>query len=79
MDTKKATVKKVATKEIPTGVKVISIWYYIGAGLFTLFGLLFIAGAGFLKRVPVLSAKGPGLFIFIGVILIGLTYWPWRA
>ena len=62
--------------EVPTGVKVISVLYYIGAGFGLLFGLLFLVGSGFIgtiaSKISLLGVLGPGLFIVVGIILIGL-------
>src|SRR3989344_4783571 len=63
-------------KEVPTGVKIISVLYYIGAVLLFLFGLTFFAGAGFIgsiaEQIPLIGVLGAGLFIVAGIILIGL-------
>ena len=62
---------------VPTGVKIISVLYYIGAGFGILFGILFFVGAGFLgavaSQIPLLGAFGKSLFIVVGIILIGLS------
>ena len=62
--------------KLPTGVKVISILYYIGAGFSLLFGLLFLVGAGFMgtlaSQIPLLGLFGSGLSVAIGIIIIGL-------
>lgn len=77
MAKKRVVAKRVAKKsvrEMPTGVKVLSILYYIGAAMCVLFGLLFMAGAGFmaalLKSFPRLSFLGTGFFMGLGIILI---------
>ena len=61
---------------VPTGVKVISVVYYIGAGFSILFGLLFLAGAGFMgtlvSKIPLLGVLGSGFFVVVGIIFIGL-------
>lgn len=62
--------------EVPTGVKVISVLYYIGAVLELLFAILLFVGAGFVSQIPglsILGALGTGLFVVMGVILIGLA------
>ena len=68
--------KQVSSKAMPTGVKVISVLYYIGAALCVLFALLFLAGAGYigaiLKSVPALSILGTGFFVFLGILLVGI-------
>lgn len=61
---------------VPTGVKVISVLYYIGAGFSILFGLLFFVGAGYMgtlvSQIPLLGLLGSGFFVAVGIILIGL-------
>jgi len=63
-------------KDVPTGVKIISILYYIGAAFSVIFGVLFFVGAraiGFIaNQIPLLGLPGAGFFIVIGTILIGL-------
>jgi hypothetical protein len=72
----KGGVKMAAEKQIPTGVKIISILYYIGAVLGVIIGLLFIVAAGmmasFADQIPLIGSLGTGLFIVGGIILIGL-------
>ncbi len=64
-------------KGVPTGVKVISVLYYIGAGLLFLLGLAAIFGAGafvtMLSQLGPLAALGTGMFIVMGIIMIGLA------
>lgn len=64
------------TKQIPTGVKIISVLYYIGSFMFVLSSILFFVGAGFIgsitEGVSIFGTFGPGLFIVGGIILIGL-------
>ena len=59
---------------VPVGVKIISVLYYIGAVVLILLGILLIVGAGFigtiLQSIPLLGALGAGLFIVIAIILI---------
>src|SRR6185369_5569565 len=45
----------------PTGVVVISILYFLGAALCLLFGLLFIAGGGFLATMMSQQSQAGGL------------------
>ncbi|MBI4147184.1 hypothetical protein HY494_00875 [Candidatus Woesearchaeota archaeon] len=63
-------------KQVPTGVKVISVMYYIGAVLGVIFGLLFLFGAGMMgsltEQIPLLGLFGAGLFVVGGIIMIGL-------
>ena len=60
-------------ESVPTGVKVISVLYYIGAVVELLLGITLFFGAGALKtKVPFLTFLGP--FLIIGaVILIGIA------
>ncbi len=61
-------------KEVPVGVKIISVLYYIWAVLFAILGILFIVGAGFIgtiaQSIPLLALFGAGLFIVLAIILI---------
>ncbi len=63
-------------QQIPIGVKIISVLYYIGAVFGILVGLLFLVGAGMMSsiadKIPLLGALGAGLFIIGGIILMGL-------
>ena len=59
--------------QVPTGVKVISVLYYIGTVLELIFGVLLFVGSGAIKtKVPLLAFLGPFLIIG-GIILIGLA------
>jgi len=66
-----------AVSGVPTGVKVISVLYYIGAVLSVLFGILFIIGAGAIgsvaEQIPGLALAGAGLFVVVGIIFIALA------
>lgn len=66
----------VGERSVPTGVKIISVIYYIGAVFGILLGLLFFVGAGYLDsiadQIPLLGAIGSGLFVIGGIIFIGL-------
>ena len=58
---------------VPTGVKVISVLYYIGAVFELIFGILLFVGSGALKaKVPLLAFLGPFLIIG-GIVLVGLA------
>ena len=58
---------------IPTGVKVISVLYYIGAVFELIVAVLLFVGSGALKnKVPLLAFLGPFLIIG-GIALIGLA------
>ncbi len=69
-----------AGKTVPTGVKVISVLYYIGAALSVLLGLFLFGGAGMINsistKIPLLGVLGAGLFVVGGIILIllGVLY-----
>jgi len=75
---KKRRAKKVVeefeeTKRTPVGVQIISVLYYIGAVLSAIFGVMFIVASGYLAAmVPELEGLGAGLFVFLGIILVGL-------
>ena len=58
---------------VPTGVKIISVLYYIGAVFELIFAVLLFVGSGALKnKVPFLAFLGPFLIVG-GVILLGLA------
>jgi len=62
---------------IPTGVKIISVLYYIGAVFGVIFGILFLVGAGAMSsiitsQIPMLAFFGSGLIILGGLLLIGM-------
>ena len=62
--------------EVPTGIKIISVLYYIGAVLELLLGILLFVGAGAISKISILGALGKlgsGLFIIAGVIFVGLA------
>lgn len=66
----------VGEKIMPTGVKVISVLYYIGAAFSFLFGLLFIVGGAFIgailgEKLAVLGTIGSSIFIILGIALLG--------
>ena len=58
---------------VPTGVKIISVLYYIGAVVEVILGIALFFGAGALKtKVPFLAFLGP--FLIIGaIVLVGLA------
>ena len=59
--------------EVPTGVKVISVLYYIGAVFELIISVLFFVGSGAIKtQVPLLAVLGPFLIVG-GIILLGLA------
>ncbi len=68
--------KMVKLKSVPTGVKVVSVLYYVYGVIGIIFGLLFFVSAGFMdsiaKEIPQLRVFGAGLFFILGIILIGL-------
>ena len=58
---------------VPTGVKIISVLYYIGAAFELLLGIALFVGAGALKaKIPFLAILGPFLIIG-GIVLVGLA------
>ncbi len=62
--------------QMPLGVKIISVLYYIGAVLELLVAVLLFVGAGAVSKLPVLGALGAlgaGLFVVFGVVFIGLA------
>lgn len=72
-------------KQIPVGVKIISVLYYISAVFGILVGLLFLVGAGMMSsiadKIPLLGALFAVLFVLFvlstnlfigGIILMGL-------
>ena len=60
--------------EAPTGVKVISILYFIGSAICLIVGLLMIVGASFvsglLKSMPMMGAIGSAIFAVVGVVAL---------
>jgi hypothetical protein len=65
-----------SSKQVPTGVKIISVLYYIGAVASLLFGILMIVGAGALgaliENIPFAALFG-GLFVVLGIVMIALA------
>ena len=60
--------------EVPTGVKIISVLYYIGAAIELLAAILLFVGAGTIaSKIPIIGAIGAGLFAVLGVVLIGIA------
>lgn len=64
-------------KEIPVGVKIISIVYYIAAAAAVLGSILLFVGSAFISslfaNIPllnILGAVGVGLFIFLGIVCL---------
>ena len=58
---------------VPTGIKIISVLYYIGAVFELISAVLLFVGSGALKsKVPFLAFLGPFLIVG-GVILLGLA------
>ena len=72
---RKSKVKRsVGLDKIPTGVKIISVIYYISAFLFALFGLLIIIGSNaiinyLVTAAPELATVKYGTLLAIGVIV----------
>jgi len=68
------TRRNVNYDRVPLGVKIISVIYYINAGLFALFGLLIAIGANaivsyLVTAVPELATIKYGTLLAIGVLL----------
>ena len=60
-------------QSVPTGVKIISVLYYIGTFFELIFGILLFIGSGSIKsKVPFLAFLGPFLIIG-GIFLVGLA------
>lgn len=67
-------VNKQVAKKTLLGVKIISIFYYIGAALAVLSGIGFLLGAGFLEGLfPEIGILGSALFVFVAIFLLGLA------
>jgi len=67
-----------SVKVLPTGVKVIGVLEYIGAGLSLIFGLLFLFGAGFISAIgatlvdnPLFATFGSAIFVILGILMLG--------
>ncbi|MBU2496826.1 MAG: hypothetical protein KJ767_02100 [Nanoarchaeota archaeon] len=66
-------------KEMPTGVKIISVLYYIGAVLLLLIGLLAFVGMGAMSTIMstmgmgAWAALGAGVAVFMGIFLLALA------
>ena len=67
--------KKVVKKEMPLGVKILSILGYMAAALMLLLAILmFVGSAGSLvSNVPGLALLGTSLFVVGGIILLALA------
>ena len=76
-DKLKGGVEMADQKGVPTGVKIISVFYYIGTALLLLLGLAAIFGAGafasMLSQIGPLAALGSGMFMIMGIIAIGFS------
>lgn len=61
-------------KEVPTGVKIISVLYYIGAAVCVLLGIALIAGGGLFGSMldEVLGGFLGGIIIVVGIFAIAL-------
>lgn len=67
-----------STKVLPTGVKVIGVLEYIGAGLCVLAALIFFIGANFMEAylgadTAIYGALGSAVFIVLGVLMLGFA------
>jgi len=67
----------VVGKQIPVGVKIISVLYYIGAVVMLLLGITMIFGAGFMgslaNQIPFMAILGTGFFIIGAIIIIAFA------
>lgn len=64
-------------KDIPIGVKIISILYYISAGFGILFAIFLFIGSAFLgsllPSLTAISALGYGLVIFCAILVLAFS------
>ena|SRR3989344_5745461 len=63
-------------KSPPTGVKIISIIYYIEAALGILLGIAVIVGGGFLNSlnsIPGFTVSGSWLFYILGIFILAIS------
>lgn len=74
---KNKSVKRVRKSEIPIGVKVISVLYYLGAVFLLFMGILSFIGSSFVgdyllrsESDPLVGALTGGVFAVIGVVFI---------
>jgi hypothetical protein len=59
---------------VPVGVKVISVLYYIFAALAVISGIAMFFGAGLVGSIPGLPvAMGTGIFVLIGIVMLALA------
>jgi len=70
----KTSGKSVSAKQVPVGVKIISVLEYIGAAADLIIGLLLIL---FARRIspmlPRLGMLGAGFLVFFGIICVGVA------
>lgn len=59
-------------KEAPIGVKIISVLYYIGAGISLLGAIFMFFGGSFLSQYMLSSILG-GAFVLLGFFMVGLA------
>ncbi len=60
-------------KQVPVGVKIISILYYIGAAMSVIFAILLLVGVGtFLANLSILAIFS-GLLYFTGILFLGMA------
>ena len=66
------TISQTAT--VPTGVKILAVFYYIGAVFSVLLAILLLIGASFIdtiaQSIPVLALIGGSLFIVVGIVYL---------
>jgi uncharacterized membrane protein (DUF2068 family) len=64
---------------VPTGVKVISVLYYIGAALSVILAILAFVASAFIGTlleaagIPGMAALGAGVAIFVGVLMLAIA------
>ncbi len=63
-----------ADKNIPGSVKIVSVLYFIGAGLAILFGLIFLIASPYaaeiFKDLPLAASASGALLIFFGLFML---------
>jgi hypothetical protein len=63
-------------KQVPAGVKVISVLHYILAGILAISGVLVIAGGGLIGAflgtlISSIGTLGSALFVVMGIVILG--------
>ncbi len=63
-------------RNVPSGVKVVSILFYLGAAFELILAILSFVSVGFVAQVPGLETAaflGAGFLVVIGVVLVGVA------